>query len=328
MLVESGDRDASIVRAQDYRAQSEEGLPLPSVVDLSMKAAIYNGVFDASNQANSGTEHHCSTGKLSPSLDEYEASAVRFSALYSKPIDDSYDAQAWECALYYCVNEYSASVNNGDFFQTIEKAWRNDSASLSQEEDLIYRPPKSFINITANSSEFHVGHLAAKALNSFLTSAFTGSGGIEDPDAGSYFSSDVIHAFYETDDLPTRIDNLAISMSNNIRQQNNSGSQPFQGKAMKGQTHLQVRWAWLAYPAVLLAITLVYLTCVMIQTRRGRILVWKSSSLALLFHGQQLHLGGNDSLPADTLSAMGKKASDMQIGLSQNDDGRWRLVQI
>ena len=36
-LVASEDKIATIVRAQRYQARSYEGLPLPSVVDLSMK---------------------------------------------------------------------------------------------------------------------------------------------------------------------------------------------------------------------------------------------------------------------------------------------------
>lgn len=33
----ASDRTATIVRAQNYVARSEEGLPLPSVVDMSLK---------------------------------------------------------------------------------------------------------------------------------------------------------------------------------------------------------------------------------------------------------------------------------------------------
>ena len=33
----ASDKSATIVRAQNYVARSEEGLPLPSIVDMSMK---------------------------------------------------------------------------------------------------------------------------------------------------------------------------------------------------------------------------------------------------------------------------------------------------
>ena len=77
------EKAAATVRAQRYQARSEEGLVLPSVVDMSMKvvipryepthsyleadfcyeAAIYNGIFDVRDQADVNVEHYCSTGK-------------------------------------------------------------------------------------------------------------------------------------------------------------------------------------------------------------------------------------------------------------------------
>lgn len=53
---------STIFRAQRYVARNEKGLPLPSVVDLSMKSAIYNGIFDEQQKAEFDITHSCPSG--------------------------------------------------------------------------------------------------------------------------------------------------------------------------------------------------------------------------------------------------------------------------
>ena len=272
-------------------------------------------------QINSTVSH------ISKDLDEIEASVVRFSSLFSKRMNDSDDVMAWECVLSYCVNTYLASVTNGDIEQKVEQTWLNNSASHSQGSDLIYSPPQSIINITANASTFKVASLAAKAMNEFMSRTFTGSGGINASGAGSNFSSDVIHSLYNTQDYSKSIENLATSMTNNIRQQNDSGSSPFEGIAYKTETYVHVRWAWFAYPATLLALSLLYLLGTIIESRNREILVWKSSNLALLLHGQGLELSKKDHVHAKTLKEMTEMAKDIDIELIQTRDENWKLVQ-
>lgn len=242
-------------------------------------------------------------------------------------MDDTDDIQAWECSLSYCVNTYFASVTDGEIEQRVEKSWRNNSASHSQDSDLIYNPPQSIINITANASAFRVDHLAATAMNSFMAKTFTGSGGINSSSSGSAFSSDVIHALYDTKNYSKRIENLVTSMTNNIRQQNDSGSGPFEGIAYKTESYVHVRWAWFAYPATVLALSLLYLLGTIIESRNRDILIWKSNNLALLLHGQGLELSKSDHLPVNTLSEMGEMARDIKVELIQTSDEDWRLVQ-
>ncbi|KAF6231562.1 hypothetical protein HO173_010314 [Letharia columbiana] len=378
----ASDKVATIVRAQRYQARSYEGLPLPSIVDISMKAAIYSGVFDVDDRADVKVDHHCSTGnctwnsfsslaicskclnvtssvekrcndsgcyefflpggpsllgfggqinssvsQVSTDLDDIEASVVRFSSLFSKRMNDSDDVQAWECALLYCVNTYFASVTDGDIDQRIEKTWRNNSASHSQGSDLIYNPPQSIINITGNASTFKVASVAANAMNSFMSETFTGSGGINSSSSGSAFSSDIIHALYNTRNYSKSIENLATSMTNNIRQQKDSDSSTFEGVAYKTETYVHVRWAWFFYPATVLALSLLYLLGTIIESRNRDILIWKSSNLALLLHGQDLELSNSDRVPVNRLSEMNEMAKDIEIELIQTSDGDWKLVQ-
>ena len=276
----------------------------------------------------SGSQINSTLSKFAKDLDNIEPSVVRFSILSSKKTnewDDLYEA--WECSLSYCVNTYLASVTNGEIKQRIEKTWRNNSASHSQHSDLLYNPPQSITNTTRNASTFKVSSLAAKAMNEFMSRTFTGSGGFNSSGSGSAFASDVIHALYNTENCSKSMENLAASMTNNIRQQNDSGSSPFEGVAHQTETYVDVRWSWFAYPATVLALSLLYLLGTIVESRDRDILIWKSSNLALLLHGQGLQLSESGHVPVNTLSEMNEMANDVNIELIQTSNEDWRLVQ-
>ncbi|KAF7510844.1 hypothetical protein GJ744_005944 [Endocarpon pusillum] len=82
--------------------------------------------------------------------------------------------------------------------------------------------------------------------------------------------------------------NISDSLTNYIRQNGDvNHSAPAFGVVMRDQTCLQVRWGWLAFPAGLVLITLIFFAALVIDTRPTgtRAQVWKSSPLGLMFHG-------------------------------------------
>ena len=371
---------AIIVRSEEYGAHSDEDLPLPSVVDLSMKAAIYDGVFAIGNNADRNIQYNCPTGNctwpefstlavcskceditslvekfcndtgcymislpngptltgfggqinasvsnISASLYEIEASVVKFTSLVSKRIEDSNDALAVECAMWYCVQTYRASVENSVMSQEALVSWRNDSATLDQPSDLFYNVSAYNLSMGTDTNMFKVSYLAAKALNSFMARTFTGNGGMNT--TGSAFSSDIMQALYNTDNLTARIGNLAISMSNNIRQQNDTVASPSHGTAWKSETYVHVRWAWLSFPIAVIALALAFLVGSIFETAYRKILVWKSSNLALLFHGQDLKLTNPPMIHVNKVGQMARMAEKVKLHLTQNQNGDWRLVQ-
>ena len=274
-----------------------------------------------------GRQINSSVTNISSSLANIEASVVQFSSLVSKNKNNSNDAIAWECALFYCVNTYTASVTGGTFQQVVGQTWRNDSATSLQDSDLIYTPPDSVINITANVSTYRVSSLAARTMSDFMTEMFTGIGAVDVPSTSSMFSSDVMHALYGTANYSKRIENLAISMTNNIRQRNDSGLPPFNGTAMIAETYVHVRWIWFTYPATVVALALLYLVGTITETTYRDVLIWKSSNLAMLFHGQSLKLEHADRVLVGTMSEMSEKAKDVKVHLVQELDEEWKLVQ-
>ena len=276
-----------------------------------------------------GGQINTSATRISSDLEHREASVLQFSSLFSKPIDSSEDASAWECALSYCINTYSTAVRGGNFEQHVKASWLNNSASYSQDSDLLYRPSASSINMTGDSLEFRVDNLVARAMNSFMTQTFSGSGGINSSRSGSAFSSDTIQALYGTQNFSTRVATLATSMSNSIRQQNDSDFGTFRGRAYQTETYVHVRWAWFSYPAILVLLTVAFLIGIMIENARSEIRVWSASNVALLFHGQGLPLddgeGPDDAI--NEISQMTEKANAVNVRLVRAREEEWRLVE-
>ncbi|KAI4119578.1 MAG: hypothetical protein LQ345_000575 [Seirophora villosa] len=154
---------------------------------------------------------------------------------------------------------------------------------------------------------------------------FTGAGGINN--SGSIFSSDIVQALYDTSNLTKRINNLAASMTNNIREQDDHVSDPAQGIAWTNETYVHVRWAWFAFPATLILISSSFLVGVILETSYRDVMIWKSSTLALLFHGRGLDLSSPSDQPVKHLSSMSTKASSIKAELLETPEGGWRLVQ-
>lgn len=371
---------STIVRAQNYEARNEGGLPLPSVVDLSMKSAIYNGIFDIQDKAELGIAYSCFSGNctwptfsslavcnkcvdighyvrktcddhgcyehslpngpslfgfgrqinssvtnISSSLNDTYPTVARFSSLIAKSMDGSHDVLALECSLWYCIQSYQASVKGGKPFQTVLSSWRNDSAQLSQSADLLYNPP-SIINSSIYPSYFRVELLVATALNSFMCELFTGNGQLGDQSSG--FSSDIMQALYNAENLTARLTNLAISMTNNIREQNSSHSSPVFGITWQTETYVHVLWHWFSFPLTIIILSLLFLLGSVIETAQCKIMVWKSSNLAILSHGRELLFkNAHHELRVDEISQLGERANRIMVDLTLTPDGYWKLVE-
>ena len=268
-----------------------------------------------------GSLINSSVTRISSHLEDIEPSIIQFSALISKTHDGSNVVSASECSMYYCVNRYSTHVTDGEIEQMILNSWRNDSATYSQPSDLLFKPPGS------GNTTFWVAKLAAQAMNSFMSKTFTGNGSTDNSSSSPAFSSDVIHALYEATNYSRRIENLAISMTNNIRQQNDSGSTPFSGLAFRTESYVKVRWGWFAYPAALIVLALLYFLSIIIESTYREVSIWKSSTMANLFHGHGMMMVNPLSVPVTTLSEMSKLYKDIKVELLWVEGEGWKFVQ-
>lgn len=121
--------------------------------------------------------------------------------------------------------------------------------------------------------------------------------------------------------------NLAAFMTNALRTQDGAQSM---GTAWQSVTFIQVRWAWLILPGVLVAAAGVLLLVTIVQTTRYNTVLWKTSLLAFLFcstNAWRTNMG-SDGDNVRSLEAMKMASKNMEVRLERDDQGRYRLVQI
>lgn len=97
------------------------------------------------------------------------------------------------------------------------------------------------------------------------------------------------------------------------------------GVAYTDKVFVRVRWSWLSLPIALNALGLIFLVTTAIYSKRRRVPLWKSSAFALLYHGFEEQLIGNDKLYKNA-SDMKKAASTTYVKLAPLGNGRKRLV--
>lgn len=121
--------------------------------------------------------------------------------------------------------------------------------------------------------------------------------------------------YYSNDGNVTKtLDNIALSVTNQIRSAIYSTN--ITGRVMYPTVFIEVVWAWYVLPIVL-TISAAFLLVVTICLSSGRrAVVWKSSSLALLFHG----ISGieSDERPEE-VEGMKEKAKQMTVNLCKDD---------
>jgi hypothetical protein len=121
--------------------------------------------------------------------------------------------------------------------------------------------------------------------------------------------------------------NLAAFMTNALRTQDGTQSV---GTAWQSVTFIQVRWAWLILPAVLVLAAGVLLFMTVVQSKRYNTVLWKTSLLAFLFCSTNAWTTHADvhGHNARSLEAMETASKGMEVRLERDDQGRYQLVQI
>lgn len=109
-----------------------------------------------------------------------------------------------------------------------------------------------------------------------------------------------------------------------------AAERPVLGQSWDTHTCIRVRWPFLSFLAVLLALELVFVVAVMVASRLSRWDGdWKSSTLALLFHGPGAAASENkEGVPLSSAAMMLDAAKQMKTRLEERGDGDWRLAEV
>jgi len=234
-----------------------------------------------------------------------------------------------ECSLSWCAKVFLNAIAEGSRFSVhvddyplnLTGTWQGQIGSGYS----VYEAQSDF-PATLNST-FTIQYYNDQALSNFLVSVLdTGSFTQFDfQDDGESNTFTLGFAMMSNPSIPYMADNIAASLTNTIRNLStdyiihNLGDSTFQIQ------YILVRWEWLAFPATIVLLGILLLLTTMTQSHRAKALVWKCSSLALLFHPLQ---GWETQDMADTSrKAMDKCAKGMRGQLSQGDDAGLRIVK-
>jgi hypothetical protein len=268
---------------------------------------------------------------------------------------DKMSYNATQCTLYWCINTYNSSVVNGQLVEKTLHSWNVPTAEWS----LGYSGRPKFLSpppISSNSAPttFTLGYYAVGPLEDWLLDrlTFSNSYAVREteykngsltwaPDVSSNISVpgyvvpavlDLIGLFQLNEPLEI-FPNLAKSMTTLIRSTTDSEKTnenfaglkiadegPIIGVAYDLQVYIAIRWAWLAFAASLLVLMLLFFTLVIIESAKSDVAIWKSSPLALVFHG--LNASSVEKLRGTTeLAEMDARARQIEVRLRDTGSG-------
>jgi hypothetical protein len=219
-----------------------------------------------------------------------------------------------------------------------EALWPFPSERGSTGDDWIpaSADPSQNISITTECVYIVDIRLTDAGIQEFLETYLNGSVGIATGSAYGYDYADPpqLLAIYNNEnlrfeDLNETFANISDSLTQHVRQNGmKKFSSPAYGLVLHEQTCTRIRGAWLAYPAALVSLTLIFLVAMITETRRGKMKShdWKSEPLALVFHRL------DDGVIISTEAGQLVKSRDMQdtaerilVRLGQNGDV-WAFV--
>jgi hypothetical protein len=90
---------------------------------------------------------------------------------------------------------------------------------------------------------------------------------------------------------------------------------------------VHIRWGWITLPAIVVAMTGVFLGLAMMRSRSARTKLWKSSAIAMLFHG----LDGKaraEAMESGSLREIKVRLGDEGLGKGGNDGEGGKLLRI
>ncbi|KAK5046366.1 hypothetical protein LTR84_008167 [Exophiala bonariae] len=239
---------------------------------------------------------------------------------------------ATECALSYCVQKYNTSVERGALTEKLLDTYFDSYIDADRPDTIVFHPTPSWTNTSeeGNSNIYVAGAIAG--FREFFNKQFTGQ---QNKSQYSITSGNSDFAIISNDMEFSNFTDLFASIAKSVT--DNMRSSPYaESRAEEGMTwtstgvsfqdrpHVQVRWAWIAFPSTLLGLALILLLGTIVTSAREKTLLWKGNSLAAFAHP----LAGNVRDKISGISGprdMALKAEKLQVQWLKTDRG-FRLV--
>lgn len=200
---------------------------------------------------------------------------------------------------------------------------RQEEATSAHLKEHVFTDMPSNMNIQERS-RYSVSHRAVEAIRSFMD--FLTEGSYEKSFEIVNFSSDWIEALWlAAPNLDAWISRLAQSLSNEFREHGSirdTHQTSYEGHATKMVDFVHVKWIWIIYQPLFLAITIYFFVTTIRAAIRDDVAVWKNDSMPMLFtriHPDILALGAEKMDTHKGLDDLGKHG----VALAKDEDGCW-----
>ncbi|KAI1378585.1 hypothetical protein F4677DRAFT_411310 [Hypoxylon crocopeplum] len=234
--------------------------------------------------------------------------------------------QAYECALWFCLQSLNVMVTNGTQTSSMIASWSKTSFSETNahlgEYTFVDVPEELYLQ---NQTSYTVPTDSIQTMRGFMDSLMLGNA--SEIAGVIQYSSDWIEALqYAMLDLDGWISRLSLSMTNDIRR---SGSIDrnrmfdYSGTAYIMASHVQVNWYWVVYPLTLMILAFCYLAQTVWRTARDQVCAWKGDSLPMLFCRveQSIHAQVHDGM--DRPEGLNDRVGRTEVELVRQEDGQW-----
>ncbi|KOC13378.1 hypothetical protein AFLA70_175g002570 [Aspergillus flavus AF70] len=249
---------------------------------------------------------------------------INFTAISASGYGVPPQVSATECALYFCIDTYEATVKDGKFDERITSSGTSTNLTTSFSlENFSLTPDTCYVNGTRRDDKsectYPVNAFSRLSMVNSLTPLLNGTGQLYMSNR-PYWSTDTAKALYGVQgnftDISTVFTSLATSLTTHARNQVCKAS--VKGMTWNVESFVSVRWVWMILPIVLVGLTIIFLLVTMIKTRNQYI--WKSSPLALLF--SDLAVDGQHSFERNlSLSGMEDVSKKMKVWLEITQAG-------
>jgi hypothetical protein len=238
-----------------------------------------------------------------------------------------------QCAIYFCVNMYNVTVQNSVPVTTVVSSWTSDTGTptiggalepggMEGTVDAVLQLPKE--NDVENNNTYTIAAGTLANVQAWLNVTLQGSmntsfSQVEE----TLWANDELIVLNATNDWPFLMGALARAMTTYIRDpaQTRTASSVY-GTAYRVETYIHVQWQWIALPTALVGMSILFLGGTMMKNESKHALAWKSSSLALLFHG----LEGVRKNTGEGMDQMREVARKTRVVLTQGNNGEWKLI--
>ena len=222
-----------------------------------------------------------------------------------------------------CNREY-APGSGGGFFNWAKSTGTSLANGLGQSKAVYaaFTPDKAPSDICSdwqsqNHSPFWINVGDSDNIHELLSTLFLADSTSQ---AGTAFGE----LLYSVNDgnLSKDLMDIASSMTSLIRQ--GPDTTRLTGTVLTSETYIKLHWQWLIFPAAMVLLAILFFLAVVLFSAANHRVVWKSSTLALLYHGLS---GIIDSPSTSKTSDLKDAARSVQVLLEEDENGELKLIR-